>query len=56
MKDLKDQLKDKETGNMVKQAIKDDQALSSVVSDIPVTVKAVGVVDQVKNRIEVTDK
>ena len=65
---------------MVKQAIKDDQALATVAKDISVTVKdgaitldgkvsteqqsnlasntakALGVVDKVKNHIEVTNK
>ena len=93
MKDLKEQLKDKEAekkipttasdsqeAQVVKQAIKDDQSLSSVAKDISVTVKdgtitldgkvsteqqsnlasntakALGVVDTVKNHIEVTNK
>ena len=92
MKDLKDQLKDKETvkqpstpasdqqsAQEVEQAIKDDQALAPVARDIVVTVKDgaitldgkvatnqqsnlasntaknVGVVDEVKNRIKVTN-
>ena len=93
MKDLNEQLKDKETerkiptmasdsqqAQVVKQAIKDDQALAAVAKDISVTVKdgaitldgdvsteqqsnlasntakALGVVDKVKNHIEVTNK
>ena len=93
MKNLNEQLKDKETekkistiasdsqeAQVVKQAIKDDQALAAVAKDISVTVKdgaitldgevsteqqsnlasntakAIGVVDKVKNRIEVTNK
>ena len=91
MKDLNEQLKDKETqqhiimssdqqsAQVVKQAIKDDQALAPIAKDITVTVKdgaitldgkvateqqsnlasntakAVGVVDEVKNDIEVTN-
>ena len=92
MRNLKEQLKDKETKKqnliidsdkqstqMVKQAIKDDQALSPVAKNISVTVKdgaitldgevsteqqsnlasntakAVGGVDEVQNRIEVTN-
>ena len=92
MKDLNEQLKDKckedkdanksssdqQSAQVVKQAIKDDQALASVAKDICVSVKegaitldgevsteqqlnlatntakAVGVVDKVNNRIEVT--
>ncbi len=84
MENLEDQLKnkgqekDKESAQVVKQAIKDDQALAPVASDIQVTVKdgvitldgevateqqmnlasntakALGKVEKVKNRIEVT--
>ena len=93
MKDLNEQLKDKEAekkiptiasdsqeAQVVKQAIKDDQSLSPVAKNISVTVKdgaitldgkvsteqqsnlasqtakALGVVDKVKNHIEVTNK
>ena len=86
MKNLSEQLKNKDQENdrqsaqVVKQAIKDDQALAAVANDIVVTVKdgavtldgkvsteqqlnlatntakAVGVVDKVKNDIEVTHK
>ena len=39
MKDLNEQLKDKETEKQVKQAIKNDQILSPVATEISVTVK-----------------
>jgi osmotically-inducible protein OsmY len=89
MKDLKEQLEDKikegasiksdqQSAQVVKQAIKDDQALAPVAKDIQVTVKdgaitldgqvdtkqqmnlatntakALGGVDQVNNRMEIT--
>ena len=38
MKDLNEQLQDKETEKQIKQAIKDDQALEPVAKDIAVTV------------------
>ena len=38
MRNLNDQLKDKETEKQIKQAIKDDQALNPVAKDIAVTV------------------
>ena len=93
MKNLNEQLKEKEVekktptvasdsqeAQVVKQAIKDDQALAAVAKDISVTVKdgaitltgevsteqqsnlasntakAIGVVDKVKNHIEVNKK
>ena len=44
MRNLSDQLKDKETEKQIKQAIKDDQALEPVAKDIAVTVTGGAVV------------